>query len=108
MSTAESTDEELIGHGLRPVVLEVSRSGRRPRYHRAARTDTGTLLEPEQCNLDQVALVITELDELPEGIKRPWSQLCRRCWRGLAVYDAALHLRDVMLGRVPAYAEPQR
>jgi len=71
------------------VVLEVRREGRRPRYHRGARISAGTVARPEQCNLDDVALEVRTLDELPEGLKRPWTQLCRRCWRGTEVLAAA-------------------
>lgn len=79
------------------VVLEVRRRGRRPRYHRGARLEGGAQLtaRPEQCNLDQVAWEVRELAELPEGIRRPWTQLCRRCWRGTEVLAAADHLRAV-------------
>ena len=76
------------------VVLEVQRIGRRPRYHRGARLDNGALVQPEQCNLDQVAAGITELDALPEGLRRPWTQLCRRCWRGTKVLAAADAMRQ--------------
>lgn len=76
------------------VVLEVLRIGRRPRYHRAARLDNGELVQPERCNLDQVAARINELDALPEGLRRPWTQLCQRCWRGTEVLAAAERLRE--------------
>lgn len=81
----------------REVVLEVAREGRRPRYHRGARLEDGPATRPEQCNLDQVAATITELDALPEVYKggpmqRPWSQLCRRCWSGTPMWAAALEL----------------
>lgn len=70
------------------VVLEVVRRGRRPRYHRGARLDGG-LLEPEQCNMDQVVVEVRQLEHLPEGLRRPWARLCRRCWRGTPELEAA-------------------
>lgn len=84
------------------VILEVAREGRRPRYHRGARLDggEGQLVKPEQCNLDQVAATIRELDALDfETLPRPWTQLCRRCFAGsflLLVADErrAAYLRD--------------
>lgn len=81
----------------REVVLEVAREGRRPRYHRGARLESGPLAKPEQCNLDQVAASITELAALPEirkggPLQHPWSQLCRRCWSGTEVWARALEL----------------
>lgn len=71
------------------VVLEVVRRGRRPRYHRGARLDGGLLLEPEQCNMDQVVVEVRQLEHLPEGMRRPWARLCRRCWRGTTELEAA-------------------
>ena len=68
------------------VILEVRRAGRRPRYHRGARLENGPTARPEQCNLDQVALDVRELEKLP-AIRRPRSQLCRRCFRGSALLE---------------------
>lgn len=78
------------------VVLEARRNGRRPRYHRGARqARTGVRLDPPQCNLDDVGLEVRQLEALPEGIRRPWAQLCRRCWAGSDVLAAALALEAV-------------
>lgn len=63
------------------VVLEVVRAGRRSRYHLAARTKAGDILTPEQCNIDQIALGWRTHDKLPP-VRRPRTQLCRRCFRG--------------------------
>lgn len=73
------------------VVLEARRHGRRPRYHRGAQLD-GVIgaARPEQCNLDQVGIEVRTLAALPEGLPRPWAQLCRRCWRGTQELAAAL------------------
>ena len=75
------------------VVLEARRHGRRPRYHRGAILANGVRLDPPQCNIDDVGGEVRVLDGLPEGIRRPWTQLCRRCWRGSTVLEAALALR---------------
>lgn len=84
------------------IVLEVERQGRRPRYHRGARlAGSDVALRPEQCNLDDAKGQVNELDGLPDlssptaptRLVLPWSQLCRRCWAGSDVYDAALALK---------------
>lgn len=75
------------------VVLEARRNGRRPRYHRGAILGNGVRLDPPQCNLDDVGLEVRVLDALPERIRRPWAQLCRRCWRGSGLIEAALAQR---------------
>jgi hypothetical protein len=80
------------------VVLEARRRGRRPRYHRGARLGPALVVRPEQCNLDQVGVSLEVLDELPAldepgvrtRLRRPWAQLCRRCWRGTDVLATAL------------------
>jgi len=73
------------------VVLEVVRRGRRPRYHRGGRNSAGVLLKPEQCNTDDAGLETRVLDYLPvyPAMRRPWRQLCRRCWRGSGLLEAA-------------------
>lgn len=76
------------------IVLEVERQGRRPRYHRGARLANGQELRPEACNLDDTAGTVNVLSALPDGLRRPWSQLCHRCWRGTDVLAWALELRD--------------
>lgn len=85
------------------IVLEVERQGRRPRYHRGARqAGTGVRLDPPQCNLDDVAAKVNVLAtlpalstrEAPTQLRRPWSQLCRRCWEGSDVWTAAVALGD--------------
>jgi len=75
----------------RPAIIEVTRRGRRPRYHRGATLAAGATAVPEACNTDQAAdtRALTLLPELP----RPWAQLCRRCWRGTAVLAQADALR---------------
>lgn len=79
------------------VVLEARRHGRRPRYHRGAvMAGTGVRLDPPQCNLDDVGLEVRVLRELPTGLRRPWQQLCRRCWAGSTVLEAALTLRATL------------
>jgi hypothetical protein len=78
------------------VVLEARRRGRRPRYHRGVvLVGSAVRLDAPQCNLDQVGIEVRRLEGLPEGIRRPWAQLCRRCWAGTAVYDAALAARPL-------------
>lgn len=63
------------------VVLEVRRKGRRPRYHRGTRR--GAELErPEACNTTSAITVV--LTSLPP-LRRPQTQLCRRCYPVLAV-----------------------
>lgn len=70
------------------VVLEVRRAGRRPRYHLGARLeDRPAELRPPQCNLSMVALDVRELDALPP-LKRPRTQLCRRCFAGHPLLEA--------------------
>lgn len=76
------------------VVLEARRNGRRPRYHRGALlAGNGVRVDPPQCNLDDVGREVRVLDALPEAIRRPWAQLCRRCWAGSTVLEAALAAR---------------
>lgn len=75
------------------VFIEVPRARRRPRYHRAERDPRGHVTQPEQCNIDQVAGGTLVLEALPD-LRRPWSQLCRRCFRGTAVLAAADALRN--------------
>jgi hypothetical protein len=84
----------------RPVILEVRRKGRRPRYHQGYRVVEGGRATPEQCNLDQVELEVRELQALPEypAMRRPWNQLCRRCFRGSLVLIAADRLRRSLAG----------
>lgn len=82
----------------RPVVLEVRRNGRRPRYHEGFRTSAGVLLKPEQCNTDQAGVEVRVLDVLPEypEMRRPWRQLCRRCFRGTSVLERADTLKELL------------
>lgn len=82
------------------VILEVRRKGRRPRYHRGARMASTGRATPEQCNLDQVQLEVVEVPALPEypAMRRPWTQLCRRCFRGEPVLAAADRLRRALAG----------
>lgn len=91
------------------VVLEARRHGRRPRYHRGAvQAGTGGRLDPPQCNLDDVGVEVRRLDELP-ALRRPWAQLCRRCWAGSDVLAAALALRAALTaeqGARPLEARP--
>lgn len=72
------------------VVIEVPRRGRRPRYHRGALIGLGVTTSPEACNLDQVLLRagVRLLDRLPP-LRRPLTQLCRRCWRGTPELETA-------------------
>jgi hypothetical protein len=81
------------------VLIEVRRKGRRPRYHLGARQGT-TLLAPEQCNTDDTAGELVELEELPEypAMRRPWAQLCKRCFRGQPILEEAERLR-IALGK---------
>lgn len=75
------------------VVLEARRKGRRPRYHLGEAQ--GVALGPPQCNLGLVGVEVRQLDGLPVRIRRPWTQLCRRCWRGSPELAAALEQREV-------------
>lgn len=81
---------------MRPAIIEVTRRGRRPRYHRGATVSAGNTAVPEACNTDQAAdtRVLTLLPDIP----RPWAQLCRRCWRGTSVLAAADQLRTAQEG----------
>lgn len=108
------TDELAAVQPSRPVVLEARRKGRRPRYHAGTITEGGRLDNP-QCNLDDVGGEVRRLDELPEGLPRPWAQLCRRCYRGTDVLAAADELelvtRDARMARRAArkaYREERR
>jgi len=84
----------MVGDNGREVVLEVRRHGRRPRYHRGYQLDNGLVVDPPQCNVDDAALERRVLDALPATIRRPWAQLCLRCWEGrpelTAAWDAAV------------------
>lgn len=70
------------------VVIEVQRDGRRPRYHRGAQVAPGVFAVPEACNSDQSHHRRT-LDKVP-ALRRPWAQLCRRCWQGTPELREAL------------------
>lgn len=75
----------------------VRRHGRRPRFHRGTIASNEVRRDAPQCNLDDVSLEVVRLDRLPtvgkHGMVRPWSQLCRRCWRGTKVLAAADAIR---------------
>lgn len=87
---AEATDTGEVQVTIRPVILEVRRSGRRPRYHLGARIGDGVPTRPEQCNLDQAALEVRTLEQFPEdAVKRADTQLCRRCFPGGMHYQPA-------------------
>lgn len=81
-----------------PVILEVRRKNRRPRYHQGYRVGEAAKATPEQCNLDQTDNEVRELEALPEypAMRRPWSQLCRRCFGGTPVLAAADALRAAL------------
>lgn len=84
-------DEEVHVATSRDIILEVRRIGRRPRYHRGYE-QAGERLDRPQCNIDQAGAGVERLQYLPEGLPRPWAQLCRRCWAGSKVLAYALAL----------------
>lgn len=91
---SSNSEEERMAQAAQVVVLEARRNGRRPRYHRGAILPGGAAARPEQCNLDQVGVAVRELaDGEAVEMKRPWAQLCRRCWRGTPELAAALAAR---------------
>lgn len=77
------------------VVIEITRHGRRPRYHVGAQVGRGVYAVPEACNTDQAGAK-RQLDRLP-ALRRPWTQLCRRCWRDTAELREALAYRAVRI-----------
>jgi hypothetical protein len=88
-----------VGVAQQQWIIEVGRNGRRPRYHRGAELDNGTRLDPPQCNVDDAGAEVRWLRELPRNLRRPWAQLCRRCWRGTRVLAAALELEAAQLAQ---------
>jgi hypothetical protein len=72
------------------VLLEVPRAGRRPRYHLGADMDGeqgGTVARPPQCSLPQTAGEVRTLrgeaaQAALAAIRRPETQLCKRCFTG--------------------------
>jgi hypothetical protein len=86
------------------IIIEVRRVGRRPRYHRGAQLENGTRLDPPQCNIDDATREVRVLDALPEypEMRRPWAQLCRRCWAGSPVWEKAKALDEALRHGVPA------
>lgn len=68
--------------------IEVPREGRRPRYHRMQADATGEAMLPRQCALPQLAQPYRVLLHLPP-IRRPKSQLCRRCFSGSPLLEQA-------------------
>lgn len=89
------------------VVLEARRRGRRPRYHRGAAITASTVARPEQCNLDQVGMEVRTLEALPTDLPRPWTQLCRRCWRGSVELLRADTTRDEIAAAAAARSAAQ-
>lgn len=87
----------MTSRGLEAVVIEARRTGRRPRYHRGSRLESGAITVPEQCNTDQATQLVV-LEALPTSLRRPWAQLCKRCWAGTEVLKAAEALREATLG----------